>query len=288
MRLTTPDRVLWPATGTTKRQMLEYYLAVSDALMPHLRDRPVALHRFPEGVTRTHFYEIRSPPRPEWVRAVTQRPESGKVFDMVVIDSRAALAWTSNLSAIELHPYLHLASSPARPHAMVFDLDPRPPASIVDVCRVARWIHDVLAAHSLRSHVKTSGGRGVHVYVPLGGTHPYAETKEFARAVATVLADADPELVTAQAHRPGEGKVRIDWAQNDQWKSMVAPYSLRGARVPSVSLPVLWSEVEQVVADGHPRCLPFTPDDALTRLAAHGDLFAPVVTDSQTIATISG
>ena len=284
VRVTNPDRVLWPATGTTKQEVIGYYQEVAAALLPHLANRPVAFHRFPEGVTGPHFYEIRCPPHPAWVRTAVQRPETGKVFEMAVLDRTADLAWAGQISAIELHPYLHPVDAPDRPHALVFDLDPGPPAGVLDAVRVALLLRTVLTRLGLEGYPKTSALRGIHVYVPLGGTSTYDETKHVARLVAVLLAEADPALVTAQRGASTRiGKVFVDWGQNDRWKSMVAPYSLRAAPTPTVSTPVAWTELEEADATGDPGALRFTPADVVRRLHDIGDLFAPVPATAQTI-----
>lgn len=282
VRVTSPDRVLWPSTGTTKLEVIDYYQQVAPALLPHLANRPVAFHRFPEGVAGDHFYEIRCPPHPPWVRTVVQRPPTGKVFEMAVLERRADLAWAAQLSAIELHPYLHDIHTPDRPHALVFDLDPGAPAGPVDAVRVALVLHEVLDAAGLDGYPKTSGHGGLHVYVPLGGTATYDETKHVARAIAGLLVQAHPRLVTAERGASARiGKVFIDWGQNDQWKSMAAPYSLRGTPTPTVSAPVTWDEVSDAQAAADPEALVFPPAEVVCRLDRLGDLFAPVLTEVQ-------
>jgi bifunctional non-homologous end joining protein LigD len=278
VRVTSADRVLWPATGTTKRDLIAYAQSIAPVILPHLADRVVAFHRFPEGVDATHFYEIRCPPHPPWVRTVTQRPPTGKVFDMAVIDSTAALVWTANLSAIELHPYLHRVHSPDAPDVLLLDLDPGPPAGVVATARLALLLRDLLETQHLTAHVKTSGGKGLHVVAPLPPGHTYDGTKALARALAGTLAELAPADVTLDLDKDARrGKVRLDWGQNDAWKSTVAPYSLRGMRAPTVSMPVTWDEVEQAASTGDARLLTFGPADVHPRLDAHGDLFAAVL-----------
>ena len=284
VRVTNRDRVLWPATGTTKQEVINYYQAVAPVLLPHLDDRPVAFHRFPEGVTGAHFYEIRCPPHPSWVRTTVQRPGTGKVFEMAVLERRADLAWAGQISAIELHPYLHRVSAPDRPHALVFDLDPGPPAGVLDAVRVALLLRTVLAGLGLDGYPKTSALLGIHVYVPLGGTSTYGQTKHVARTVARLLAESDPRHITAEQGASARiGKVFVDWGQNDHWKSMVAPYSLRGTRTPAVSTPVAWAELEEAEANTDPTPLVFTPADVVRRLDDIGDPFGRVPTTRQTV-----
>ncbi len=278
------DRVLWPATGTTKADLLAYYARVAPALLAHVREHPVTLHRFPEGVTGVHFYQTRTPPHPEWIR--TQRMytfrRSGKEVDSPVVDSEAALMWAANLSTIELHPYLGRVDDLDHPRYCVLDLDPGEPATIVDAAGVALAARALLDALALRSWPKLSGGKGLHVYVPLNVPHTYDETKSFARAVAATLVAAAPERVvdrigTAARH----GRVLVDWSQNDAGKSTVAPWSPRGSwSHPTVSRPIDWSDVERL-ADGDLGVVRVGFDDAIAQLERDGDGFAPVLTVEQ-------
>jgi bifunctional non-homologous end joining protein LigD len=271
------DRPLWPTIGSTKRHLLEYYLRVADVLLPHLVNRPATLHRFPEGMTGRHFYQTRCPSHPEWIR--TQRMHvfgSGKDVETAVIDDLPSLAWAVNLSTIEFHPYLSHADRLDVPTALVFDLDPGRGAGLLDAARLALVIRDLLQRQGLASFVKTSGGKGIHVHVPLTEGQGYDESKAFAREVARVLTERSPEDVTdVMSIGPRAGKVFIDWSQNDAGKSTVAPYSLRGAVVPTVAAPVEWEEVERAVGKSESRAqdLVFTILDVLRRLDRRGDPF---------------
>ena len=282
--LSNLDKVLWPRSGLTKGWLVDHYTAMAPVLLPHLAGHPLTLHRFPDGVQGPHWYETRAPAHPEWVRTVTFRMRrTGKVFDVVLVDDLASLVWAAQIAAVELHPYLGTAADLDRPEFVVFDLDPGPPAGLADCCRVAGCIRDVLAGLGLRSWPKTSGGFGIHVYVPLHTPVTYDETKAFARSVARLLERDRPGEVTSlmpTVHRAG--RVFVDWSQNDAGKSTVAPYSLRGWEVPTVSTPVTWDEVDAVAGGGDPRSLVFLPDDARRRAAA-GDLFEPVLTTSQVL-----
>ncbi|HEU0131381.1 MAG TPA: non-homologous end-joining DNA ligase [Mycobacteriales bacterium] len=270
------DRVLFPATGTTKAEVIDYYVRVADALLPHLRGRPATLHRFPEGVGGPHFFQTRVPPHPPWLRTARMAFErTGKVFESPVLDDLPALVWAANLATIELHPFLGLATAQERPLVVVFDLDPGEPAGLAEACAVALRVRERLAADGLASWPKTSGSKGVHVYAPVSGA-TYGGTKAYARRVAAALTRETPGLVVdrmARALRPG--KVLVDWSQNDRGKSTVAPYSLRALRAPTVSAPVTWAEVERG------RDLFFGPADVPARLDRYGDLFAPVLTTEQ-------
>lgn len=285
--ITKPDRVLWPALGLTKRWLIEHHVAMAPALLPHVADHPVTLHRFPEGVDGPHWYQTRAPSHPSEIRTVTFRPErSGKVFDVAVLDDVAALVWAAQIGAIELHPYLGTTGDLDHPTVAVFDLDPGPERDIVDAGRVALVVRDVLDDLGVDSFVKTSGQKGVHVLVPVDRSQGYDEVKTFVRAVAALLVRRHPDLVTdnmAKDHRVG--RVLVDWSQNDPGKSTVAPYSLRALRVPLVSTPVTWPEVAAAVATGERRRLLFTPDEVCARLDTAGDVLAPMAAVRQRVPT---
>lgn len=276
------DRVLWPATGTTKAELLEHYLRVAPVLLPHLRDRPVTLHRFPTGVTGRHFFQTRTPPHPEWLRTVTLTYErTGKTFDAPVIDDLAGLVWAVNLTSVELHPFLGTTQALARPTALVLDLDPGPPAGMLQACEVGLLLRDELAALGLVAYPKTSGGKGLHVYVPVRGV-TYDDTKLLARRLAQALAQRRPDLVVDRMTKAlRAGRVLVDWSQNDAGKSTVAPWSARGHALPTVSVPVAWAEVEDAVTSRDPRPLLFLLTDVPRRIAEHGDLFTPVLAQPQ-------
>jgi bifunctional non-homologous end joining protein LigD len=272
------DRVLYPLTGTTKAEVIDYYVRVAAVLLPHVQGRPVTLHRFPEGVGGPHFFQTRVPPHPEWVRTARMAFErSGKTFDAPVIDDLPSLVWAANLSTIEVHPFLGLAESQEQPRVMVFDLDPGAPAGLREACAVALRVHDFLDRDGLASFAKTSGAKGIHVYVPVGGV-TYDTTKAYAKRVATALARETPDLVVDRMTRSlRPGKVLVDWSQNDMGKSTVAPYSLRALRVPTVSMPVPWEDVERGDVDD----LVYDPARALATVEREGDRFASVLSKVQ-------
>jgi bifunctional non-homologous end joining protein LigD len=284
VRLSSLDRVLWPETGTTKGELVDYYVRVAPVLLRHLAGRAVTLHRFPEGVGGPHFYQTRVPPHPDWVK--TQRMytfvRSGKIVDAPVVDDLPSLVWAANLSTIELHPYLGCAGRLEHPTVVVFDLDPGPPAGLADACQVALVLRGLLDDVGLAAFAKTSGVKGVHVYVPLNGEATYDETKAFARAIAALLVDQLPGRVVermTKTLRPG--RVFVDWSQNDPGKSTVVAYSLRGLPRPTVSTPVTWDEV--AAGAESTTTLMFAPADALARVERLGDLFAPVLALRQTL-----
>jgi bifunctional non-homologous end joining protein LigD len=273
------DRPLFPAAGWRKQELIGYYLAVADALLPHIRGHPVTLHRFPEGVAGPHFYQTRCPPHPDWVRTATlSYPRTGKTFDVAVLDDRASLVWAANLATVEVHPYLSPADDLAHPRWLVADLDPGAPADVLDAARVALRLRGLLTGLGLPPAVKTSGRKGVHVYALLPRGTAYAASKELARGLATELAGELPDVVvTSMARHRRPGRVLLDWSQNDAGKSTVAPYSLRALPLPGVSTPVTWDEVEAAVATGDAQRLAFAPAQVLDRLARHGDLFAAML-----------
>lgn len=276
LRLTNLDKVLWPEAGLTKGWMLDWYRRVAGALLPHLRGHPLTLHRFPDGVHRAHWYETRAPVHPPWVRTVTfDMPRTGKVFDVVVVDDEASLLWAAQAGSIELHPFLACADALDRARWLVFDLDPGAPAGLVECCRVALDVRSLLSDVGLEAFAKTSGVKGMHVFVPLSGSDAYAATKAFARAVAELLTRHRPDEVVAtmtKAARPG--RVFVDWSQNDPGQVDGRAVLVRGLPLPTVSTPVEWAEVSAVADGGDPRSLRSGPDDVLARLASTGDPWA--------------
>jgi bifunctional non-homologous end joining protein LigD len=276
VRLTNLDKVLWPAIGLTKADLISYYRRVAPALLPHLAEHPVTLHRFPDGVEGAHWYGTRAPAHPPWLRTQHMYTfQADKDVHSAVIDGLPALVWAANAGAIELHPYLGTTVDLWRPTAAVFDLDPGPPAGILEAAAIALELRSLLDDLGLRSCVKTSGGKGLHVYVPLNADQPYAVTKGFARAVAAELVRRCPgRVVDVMTRAQRRGKVFVDWSQNDAGKSTVAPYSLRGLRYPTVSTPVTWEELEAAHAARQPHRLAFLSGHAIERLDRYGDLFA--------------
>jgi bifunctional non-homologous end joining protein LigD len=279
VRLSNLDKPLWQDPLFRKRDLLDYYQAVAPILLPHLRGRAITLGRFPDGVFAPGWYQTNCPPgRPEWMEIVEVQGKGGQRLRYCRIEELAALVWAANTGAIELHPFLAHASLPDAPRALVLDLDPGAPAGLRECCSVALAARERLDALGLRSIPKTSGAKGLHVYVPLDATQTFAETKSFARELASELRHALRDLVVDRmALRERAGKVFLDWGQNDANKSTVAPYSLRAAPVPTASTPLLWEEVER--AD--PAALRFGPAEVLERLGRLGDLFAPALDGNQ-------
>lgn len=279
VRVSSLDRAIWPAIGFTKAHLLDYYVRVAPALLPHLAGRPVTLHRYPEGVAGKHFFQTRTPPHPEWVATVRLSfPRTGKTFLAPVIDDLPSLVWAANLGTLEFHSFLARVEALAAPTALVFDLDPGPPAGLLDACRVALQVRAALDVAGLASVPKTSGGKGLHVFVPLNSaTATYAATKALARSVAAALAQANERVTDRMDRALRPGRVFVDWSQNDPGKSTVAPYSLRGLRLPTVSTPLTWSEVGAACDARDARRLGFGPDEVLARVERYGDLFASVL-----------
>ncbi len=260
--------------------MIDYYARIAPALLPHLRDRPLTVVRFPDGVAGKHFFEKNSPAhRPDWVRTVPIRVGSrGGTIDFCVCDDLPTLVWLAQLAAIELHPSLATAADFERPTVLAFDLDPGEPATIVECCAVALRVRDLFAELGLESFAKTSGSKGMQVYVPLNGDATYATTKPFARAVARALESSEPGLVTSQMKKSlRPGKVFIDWSQNTTTKTTIAAYSLRARAEPTASTPLHWHEVERTAASGYSEELRFTAAAVLERYERDGDPFAPVL-----------
>jgi bifunctional non-homologous end joining protein LigD len=272
--------VLWPASGFTKAGVIDYYARVADAILPHLRDRPLTLKRFPDGVEAQSFFEKRCPShRPDWVETapVWSGRNEGDI-DYCLCNERATLIWMAQLAALELHPSLSLADEIERPTVLAFDLDPGDPAGILECCRVGLRLREMFGELGLECFPKTSGSKGLQVYVPLNVEVTYERTKPFARAVAQTLEREQPKLVVSRmAKKLRKGKVFVDWSQNDQHKTTVAAYSLRARERPTVSTPLRWEEVERAAQRDDADALRFEAKEVLERVEEHGDLFAPVL-----------
>jgi bifunctional non-homologous end joining protein LigD len=280
--------VLWPATGFTKGQVIDYYARIAEVLVPHLRGRPLTLKRYPNGVAESFFYEKRCPGhRPDWVATapIWSGRNEGEI-DYCLCNERATLIWIAQLASLELHPSLSLAEEIERPTVLAFDLDPGAPADILDCCRVGLRLRELFDGVGLESFPKTSGSKGLQVYVPLNSDVTYERTKPFAHAVAQALERNDPErVVSRMAKELRRGKVLVDWSQNDEHKTTVAVYSLRARERPTVSTPVGWDEVEGALEDEDPGALTFEAPQVLERVAERGDLFAPVLELQQELPT---
>lgn len=276
--LTSLDRVLWPAAGFTKGDMLAYYEEIAPVLLPHLAGRPLTLGRFPAGVDRPGFATTECRGRPDWVRTVPVALRSGEVREHCVIDDLPSLLWAVNLGTIEFHAFPSAAGRLEEPAFVVLDLDPGPGTGIIECCRVALWLREMLDDGELKGFCKTSGGYGLHVYVPLERDQSFVESKAFARSLAMHLSRERPDAVTDRREVSSRaGRVLVDWVPNSARALTVTPYSLRAADTPAVSTPVAWDEVE-ASASRVPRSeMRFEGHDALDRVRALGDLFRPVL-----------
>jgi bifunctional non-homologous end joining protein LigD len=279
LRLSNWDKVLYPKAGFTKGDMIEYYTRVAPALLPHLRGRPLTLKRYPNGVDEKYFYEKQCPShRPDWVKTAPVKT-GRKTIDFCLCEDLPTLVWLANLADIELHTSLSLAERIERPTMMVFDLDPGEPAGIVECCQVSLWLRDVFEPLGLEAFPKTSGSKGLQVYVPLNTEVTYDDTKPFAKAVAELLEKQHRDLVVSRMSKElRPGKVFVDWSQNDEHKTTVNVYSLRARERPTVSTPVTWDEVDACLDARDPSLLVFEHDEVLRRVERDGDLFAPVLT----------
>ena len=277
LSLSNLDKVLYPETGFTKGQVIAYYRQVAPALLAHLAGRPLTLKRYPNGVDDKFFYEKRCPShRPDWVQvAPVWSGHNQDTVSYCVVADLATLVWVANLASLELHTSLSRADAIERPTMMVFDLDPGAPATVVECCRVALRLRELFDQMGLQSVAKTSGSKGLQLYVPLNTPVTYeAGTKDFALAVAQLLEKRFPAEVTSNMKKDlRTGKVFIDWSQNDQHKTTVCVYSLRARPHPTVSTPVTWDEVAATAESGDPGSLVFEADDVMARLERSGDLF---------------
>jgi bifunctional non-homologous end joining protein LigD len=278
LRLSNWDKVLYPRSGFTKGDLIAYYARIAPVVLPHLHDRPLTLKRYPNGVEEPYFYEKQAPShRPEWVS--TSRIGS---IEFTLAQDRPTLVWLANLADVELHTSLSLAQRPEQPTMLVFDLDPGAPASIVECCEVALVLKGLFAALELETVVKTSGSKGLQVYVPLNVEVDYSQTKPFARRIAELLEQRMPDLVVSRMTKQlRPGKVLVDWSQNDVHKTTVSVYSARARERPTVSTPVSWEEVSACREAGDGGLLSFDTEQVLARVDERGDLFAPVLSITQ-------
>jgi bifunctional non-homologous end joining protein LigD len=285
LRLVNLDKVLYPQARFTKAQVIDYYLRVSKVLLPHLRDRPLTLKRYPNGVDQPYFYEKRCPQhRPDWIRTA-----DADGIRFCLVNDVASLVWVANLADLELHVPLSRARSYDRPDLVVFDLDPGAPADIVQCCRVGLLLRGMFESLHLDVYAKTSGSKGLQIYLPLNTPGvTYDDTKPFARAVAELLERERPEDIVSNMKKSlRSGKVLVDWSQNDQHKTTVCVYSLRAKERPTVSAPVSWQEVERCARSGDALALTFDSEAALRRAESEGDLFAPLLEQKQKLPRLA-
>jgi bifunctional non-homologous end joining protein LigD len=288
LRLTNLEKVLFPAARYTKAKIIDYYARIAPVMIPHLKNRPVTLKRYPAGAHTTPFYEKNCPShKPGWV-STARMQTSRKEINLCLINDVAALVWIANLASLEVHTYLARSRSLDRPDFLAFDLDPGPPGGVIESGRIALRLRDLLKSAGLESFPKVSGGKGVHVYAPLNTAATFDQTKQFAHELARRMERDDPGGITSNMRKDlRKNKVFVDWSQNDRHKTTVCVYSMRAREMPTVSAPVTWDELESAIRDGDERPLRFSPEQTLERVDAHGDLFAPVLTLKQKLPKVA-
>ena len=265
--------------GFTKGQVIDYYIRVAPVLLPHLEDRPLTMKRYPDGVEGEFFYEKNCPDhRPKWVQTARVWSESNdRIMNYCLVNDLPTLVWAANLADLELHTSLSRKNKIERPTMMVFDLDPGAPTDIVQCCQVGLWLRDLLGQMKLKSLAKTSGSKGLQIYVPLNTAVTYDQTKNLSLALAQYLEREHADLVTSNMSKAvRKGKVFVDWSQNDEHKTTICVYSLRAREEPTVSTPVAWNEVENCLKKKNADLLRFRSDQVLARVEKRGDLFEPV------------
>jgi len=274
------EKVLYPKAGFAKGQVIDYYIRIAPVLLPHLRDRPLTMKRYPDGVDGEFFYEKNCPShRPKWVQTAKVWSEGNeRTMNYCLANDLPTLVWAANLADLELHTSLSRKDDLDRPTMMVFDLDPGPPADIVQCCHVGLWLRDLLAKMKLESFAKTSGSKGLQVYVPLNTPATFDQTKGLSRALAQHLEGEHGSLVTSNMSKAlRKGKVFVDWSQNDEHKTTVTVYSVRARERATVSAPVTWEEVQACLEARDPERLSFDTEQVLARVAEQGDLFAALL-----------
>ncbi|HXY52909.1 MAG TPA: non-homologous end-joining DNA ligase [Terriglobales bacterium] len=291
LSLSNLDKVLYPEAGFSKGQVIDYYARVAPALLPHLEGRPVTMKRYPDGVDSEYFYEKNAPKhRPAWVKtAPIWSRHNRRHINYLLVEDLPTLTWLANLASLEIHPSLSLAKDIRCPTMMVFDLDPGPPANIVQCAQVGLWLRQIFAHWGLESFPKTSGSKGMQIYVPLNTPTTYEITKPFAHALAQLLEEKHKDLVVSDMKKElRRGKVLVDWSQNDEHKTTVSVYSLRARAHPTVSTPVGWEEVERALKKKDASLLVFEAPQVLDRVAKMGDLHAPVLKLKQKLPDLGG
>jgi bifunctional non-homologous end joining protein LigD len=291
LSLTNLDKVLYPAAGFTKGQIVDYYVRIAPVLLPHLAGRPLTMKRYPEGVNTQYFFEKNAPKyRPEWVQTTPVWSDgNNRTMHYIMANDLPTLVWIANLASIELHPSLSLGRDIATPTMIVFDLDPGPPADIIQCAQVGLWVREIFSHFGLQSFAKTSGSKGLQIYIPLNTRTSYEETKSFAHAIARLLEQQHPDLVVSDMKKAiRTDKVFVDWSQNDQHKTTISVYSLRARERPTVSTPVRWEEVEQALKKKNANLLVFEAKDVLARVEKMSDLFEPVQRLRQQLPKLSG
>jgi bifunctional non-homologous end joining protein LigD len=275
------EKVLYPKTGFTKADVIHYYMNIAPFLLPHMKKRALTLKRYPNGVDQMFFYEKRCPVhRPKWVTtAEVKSGRSNNHINYCVVDDEETLVWVANLASIELHTLLSRVDHAERPTMMVFDLDPGPPAGVLDAMEIAIKLRDLLASVGLQCFPKTSGGKGIHLGVPLNTPGvTFEDTKSFSRGIAMFLEQQYPDRVVSKMLKSLRvGKVFVDWSQNDEYKTTVNVYSLRAREHPTVSTPITWKELETALKKKDPSLVTFEAEDVVKRVKKVGDLYEPLL-----------
>jgi bifunctional non-homologous end joining protein LigD len=286
LSLTNLDKVFYPQAGFTKADVIHYYVQIAPYLLPHLHDRAITMKRYPDGVEGEYFYEKEAPShKPKWIETTKVAKGSGDYINYCMLNDLPSLVWATNLADLELHTFLHRAPADNRPTMMAFDLDPGPPADIILCCETALHLKRIFDELDLQSFAKTSGSKGLQVYVPLNTPTTYEKTKTFARTVAERLEQEYPDKVVSNMKKSSrQGKVFIDWSQNDDHKTTISVYSLRAKEHPTVSTPVFWEEIAQCARDSRP--LSFASEEVLIRAEKQGDIFAPVLSLKQKLPSV--
>lgn len=289
--LSKPDKVMYPEAGYTKSDVVGFYRRIAPIILPHLHDRPVTRIRYPNGTGTRPFYEKNAPAgTPDWVRLATlATPGSSKgrdTADFPVVEETATLVWLANLAALELHTTQWMIGDDGderRPDRLVADLDPGPGTGPEDTAEVALLLRERLGRDGLTAYAKSSGKKGVHVCCPIAATQTDLDVSAYAKAIAKELEEERPDLVTSNMlKKERDGRILIDWSQNNAAKTTVAPYSLRGLGVPTVSAPMTWDEVEAA------RELKFTPDEVFERVEKDGDLWEPLLKRGPKVPEVEG
>jgi bifunctional non-homologous end joining protein LigD len=287
LKLSNLDKVMYPETGYTKGQVIDYYTRVAPYILPHIKDRPITLKRYPNGVGGLHFYEKNVPSfAPKWIKTFpVPRVGGGSMINYLLINDLPTLIWSANTANLEIHPFLAKVPHINIPKMIVFDLDPGEGADILNSCEVALLLKDLLDRLKLASFVKASGSKGIHLHVPLNTRATYDTTQPFAKSVAELLESEHSDLIVSEmAKSKRKGKVLVDWSQNSDYKSTVAAYSLRAKQPrPFVAMPIDWKDLERAVKKGDASALYLAPEEALNKLKKSGDVFAPVLSVKQTL-----
>src|SRR5436853_3051697 len=291
LKLTNLEKVLYPAAGFTKGQVIDYYARIAPVLVPHLAGRPLTLKRYPNGVDQQFFFEKNATiHRPPWVKTAPIWSEgNNRNVNYILANDLPTLVWVANLAAIELHPSLSLAKKIESPTMLVFDLDPGAPANMVQCAQVGIWLRAIFEHFGLQSFPKTSGSKGLQIYVPLNVHTSYDVTKPFAHALARLLETDHKDLVVSDMKKQLRvGKILVDWSQNDEHKTTIGVYSLRARERPTVSTPVTWEEVERTLKKKDSDLLVFEAGRVIERVQKMGDLFAPVLELKQKLPKLAG